>query len=132
MRQGKETAVERVERSTHISLVFEAAVKRVFGGYAVEMTRSEAGARSLLHIRLVTEGWTFSVGWVDPIHGMSELYSLGNTLARSNRRRGRELTLPPMQYNRFLLIAKHVLEDFGMNVTVVAYTSDDALDDSAE
>lgn len=126
MGQGSDDqAIERAKRNAHISLVFERALKRVFTSYEVEMTRPEGGARTLLHIRLKSDEASFSVGWADPSDGMCELYSLGNTLARSKRRRGRELTLPPMQYNRFLEVAKRVLEDFGMNVTIVAFSSDD-------
>lgn len=126
MEQGSDELVTaRSKRNAHISLVFEAAVKRVFATYTVEMTRPEGGARSLLHIRLKAGESAFAVGWADPGNGTSELYTLGNTLARSKRQRGREQTLPPMQYNRFLEVAKRVLEDFGMNVTIVAFTSGD-------
>jgi hypothetical protein len=125
MGQGSDDAVDRAKRNAQFSLVFEWAVKRVFTSYSVEITRPAGGARSLLHIRLKTGDAAFSVGWANPSSGTSELYTLGNTLARSKRHRGRELAVPPMQYNRFLEIAKGVLEDFGMHVTIVAFTSDD-------
>jgi hypothetical protein len=120
-----EGIAERAKRSAHISLIFEAAVKRVFSGYAVEMIRPEGGARALLHIRLVSEGSTFALGWASPVDGSAELYTLGRTLAQSKRSRGRELAIPPLSYSRFLETAQRVLEDFGMLVTIVAYTKDD-------
>jgi hypothetical protein len=120
-----ESTSDRAKRSAHISIIFEAAVKRVFAAYAVEMTRPEGGARALLHIRLVTEGSTYALGWANPADGTAELYTLGHTLALSKRRRGRELTLPPLSYARFLETAQRVLEDFGIVVTIVAYTKDD-------
>src|SRR5689334_4651631 len=100
---------ERAKESAHISLVFEAAVKRVFTSYAVEMTRPRGGARSLLHIRLTSDNLAFPVGWADPCDGTAELYTLGKTLARSKNVFGRERVLPPMQYSRFLEIARRVL-----------------------
>jgi hypothetical protein len=121
---GPSVALQVGMEQAHLSLVFEAATKRVFTSYAVQMTRPQGGARTLLHISLNSHDSAFSVGWADPSDGTAELYTLGKTLSRNKRHGRRELTLPPMQYNRFLEIAKRVLEDFGMTVTIVAFTSE--------
>jgi hypothetical protein len=130
----EETVEERARRSAHISLVFERAVKRTLGGYTIEMTRPEAGARALLHIRLVADdAVTFALGWANPTDRTAELFTLGRVLLLSKRRRGRELTLPPRAYAKFLEAAQRVLEDFGMEVSIVAYTKEDeAAADSKE
>jgi hypothetical protein len=120
-----ESTHEVAKRCEFIALVLGAAVKRVFANYAVETAGPDGGARALLHLRLVADGSTFALGWANPADGTAELYTLGHTLALSKRRRGRELTLPPLSYMRFLTRAQRVLEDCGMTVTIVAYTKDD-------
>jgi hypothetical protein len=108
---------------------FEAAVRRVFSSYTVDMTQPEAatagGPHTLQRIRLVTNHRTpLFLGWANPAQRRAQLHTLGHTLALSKLRMGREIVMPPLEYARFLEAATAVLEDEGMTVEVVAFTKE--------
>jgi hypothetical protein len=112
---------------------FEAAMKRMFGAYTIDMTSPapSAGSRvqTLRHIRLVPKsGAALVIGWANPSEGKAELGTLGHTLALSKQRFGRELAIPPLEYLRFIDAAKKLLEERGMTVSVIAHKPSEASD----
>lgn len=122
---GNMTAQAR--RAMTLAPAFEAAARRVFTNYTVEMTRPEAstggGVRARQRIKLVAaDGSSLVVGWANVADGNAELHTLGHSLALSKQRYGRELVLPPIEYLRFLELATSILEDHALSVTVVAFT----------
>lgn len=120
---------ECARRAESLAQTFEAAVRRIFSAYTIDLTTpgpsTRGGERALQHIRLVTsDGRTFILGSTNIAEGRAELRTLGYTLAMSKRRFGRELRLPPREYMRFLEVATKVLEELGVRVAVVAYGKD--------
>lgn len=114
---------------TGLATSFEAAVRRIFSAYTVDMTKPEAatagGPHTLQRIRLVTGHRTpLLLGWANPAQRRAQLHTLGHTLALSKIRLGREIVMPPLEYVRFLEAATAVLEDEGMTVEVVAFTKE--------
>lgn len=105
------------ERARALAAGFESTLRRVLGAYTVDLTTTEP----TLHVRLVlSDGRAFLLGHVDLTAGRAELRTLGCSLALSKRRFGYELRLPPKEYMRFLDLATKLLEEHGLDVTVVA------------
>lgn len=110
-----------------LAWAFENAVKRIFSGYTVDMTRpaaaTQGGPHTLQRIRLVmSNGTVLLIGWVNLAQGRAQLHTLGHTLSLSKQRFGREIVMPPLEYLRFLETAKTVLQEHGITVDVVAFT----------
>jgi hypothetical protein len=113
-----------------LRMTFEAVTRRIFRDYTPEMSMPQGNTMGAVwvvqYIRLVSkDGLSIVVGTVNPRDRVAELRSLGATLERSKERIGRELPIPPAEYAKFLEMARKVIEEFGMTVTVVSRTSSD-------
>lgn len=119
--------------SKNFAFAFEDATRRVFSAYTVDLTSLAGcagnGVQTYRHVLLVPKsGPPLVIGWVNPSAGIAELRTLGYTLALSKRRFGRELTIPPLEYLRFVEVAKKLLEERGMVVSVMAHPKTDLAD----
>jgi hypothetical protein len=111
-------------------MTFDAVTKRIFRDYTPEMSMPQGSTMGAVwvvqYIRLVSkDGLSIVVGTVNPRDRVAELRSLGATLERSKERIGRELPIPPAEYAKFLEMAKKVLNEFDISVTIVSRMTSD-------
>ncbi len=121
-----EAPISSTQPAQGYAFALESATKRLFGAYTIDLTppaqTAGSGVQTLRHIRLVPKcGAPLVIGWINPSENKAELRTLGYTLALSKRRFGRELTIPPLEYLRFLDVAKALLEERGFQVSVMAH-----------
>ncbi len=125
---GYESETSARSRSAQLQGILEAAMRRTFAAYRVELTAPEltaadaaSGARGGRRLCLVsTAGLVLVVGTVDTHAKTSELYTLGRALAAGREQLGHEPVIPPVEYRAFLEHAQHILADFGFTVTTSA------------
>lgn len=113
-------------RCVQLTTAFIAALSPTFTGFGLDVTEVESstggGARAMQRIVLTSDaGPPLVIGSINFIEKTAELRTLGCALDICRQRFGAEVSIPPREYIAFLDRAVSVLEDLGLQVTIVAH-----------